>query len=315
VSGSGTFVYASGGIFPDPLVRRDVVDRTGRAELWTAFGSRPSLGVRLSPDGQRAAYSGSGLNRALWAFDIARNTATRLTADGLSMFNVWSPDGKRVAFGWSKAGPPNIWLVRSDGSGVMERLTTSDRSHYPASWSRDGKHLALVEDSPTTGSDILVRDMDTGATAPFVATGFDEQWPDFSPDGRWLAYASNESGRDEIYLRAFPDGDKRQTVSSRGGVAPVWAPDGRELFYWDPGLTSLMTVDITPGRDLPAGVPRVLFNFATTYSGPVRGYDITPDGRRFLIAEPPRYAVTEVIQLNLVQNWFEEIRRLSSAAR
>jgi Tol biopolymer transport system component len=308
MSETGTLVYASGGIFPDPEVPRDFVDRDGRIQSWTAYGTRPSVGVRLSPDGRRAVYSGTGLNRTLWVYDIERGTATRLTADGLSMFAAWSPDGTRVAFSWSKAGPLNVWWTRSDGSAQLERLTTSDCTQQPASWSRDGRYLALVETNPSTGDDILIRHMDDGTVIRFVSTPAAETWPEFSPDGRWLAYASNESGRYEICLRAFPGGDRRQTVSSQGGVAPVWAPDGRELFYWSLDLTALMKVDVSLGRDVPAGVPTRLFSFTTTYSDPVRGYDITPDGRRFLIPEPPRYVPAEVTQLNLVQNWVEELK-------
>jgi Tol biopolymer transport system component len=315
VAESGTLVYVSGGIFPDPVIPRNLVDRDGRAQLWRGFGTRPSLGVRLSPDGRRAVYSSTGLNRTLWVYDIERDTATKLTTDGLSTFATWSPDGKRVAFSWSKAGPLNIWWKRSDGSGEMERLTTSDYAQQPASWSRDGQYLALVEENPSTGSDILIRRMADGEVTRFISTAAAEQWPEFSPDGRWLAYASDESGRNEIYLRAFPGGDKRQTVTSQGGIAPLWSPDGRELFYWNLDRTALMKVDIFPGREAPAGIPKLLFKFATTYSGPVRGYDITPDGRRFLVPEPPRYTPTEVTQLNLVQNWFEEVRRLSPAVK
>jgi serine/threonine-protein kinase len=315
VSESGTLVYASGGIFPDPEIPRNFVDRGGRAQPWSAFGTRPSLGVRLSPDGRRAVFSSTGLDRTLWVYDMERDTATKLTAEGLSMFATWSPDGKRVAFSWSKAGPLNIWWTPSDGSRDMERLTPSDYAQQPASWTRDGKYLALVETGPSTGSDILVRQMADGKMIRFISTAAEEAWPEFSPDGRWLAYASNESGQNEIYLRAFPNGDKRQTVTSRGGMAPLWSPDGRELFYWNLDLTSLMKVDISPGREAPAGIPKLLFKFVTTYSGPVRGYDITPDGRRFVIPEPPRFTPAEVTQLNLVQNWFDDVRRLSPAAK
>ena len=150
---------------------------------------------------------------------------------------------------------------------------------------------------------------------PFAASKSDEAFPEFSRDGRWLVYASNESGRYEVYVRSFPDGRRTLPISSEGGVSPMWSPDGRELFYWNIDFTKLMKVDISPGQNLSAGTPRLLFEFAAAVSRMVRVYDITPDGRRFLIREKKNYSLPPVTELNLVRNWFEELKRLSPAGK
>jgi Tol biopolymer transport system component len=310
VSDSGTLIYASGGIYPDPEIQWDWVDRGGRAEPWTAFGKRPVYRMRLSPDGRNAVFNTAGLHDDEWIYDIQRDTATKLNSDGRGGSPTWTPDGKRVAFAWWKAGPGNVWWMPWDGSGEMEQLTKGEFGHMAGSWTQDGKYLALVENNPSTRGDILVLRMEDRKLIRFAATNASEAYPEFSPDGRWLAYASDESGRFEIYLRPFPGNDRRLTISNQGGQAPLWAPDGRELFYWNNDYTKLMRVDISPGQDLSAGIPKVLFEFAAGHALGIRGYDITPDGRRFLIRERTKYTPTEVTQLNLVQNWFEEVKRL-----
>jgi len=311
-SESGILVFVSGGIFPDPEIRRSWVDRSGRAEPWTVMGIKPASSAgRISPDGRSAAFFTLGLDRNVWVYDIQRNTSTKLTSEGIAGYLAWTPDGKRLAFAWSKAGPRNIWWKPCDGSGEMQQLIKSDFEQQPGSWTRDGKYLALVESNPSTGYDILVLRMEDKSLIRFAATSASEAFPEFSPDGRWLAYASNESGRHEIYLRSFPGGDRRVTISNQGGIEPLWAPpDGRELFYWNPGNTTLMKVDISPGINLSPGTSKVLFKCAASGGDPMRSYDITPDGKRFLIGEPTSYAATEVTQLNLIQNWFEELNRL-----
>ena len=315
VSNSGTLVFASGGIFPELVSDLYWVDRSGRAEKWTAFGPRPVMGIRLSPDGRQLAFSTVGLNRGLWIYDIQGNTVTRLTSDGQPWTPIWTPDGKRVVFSWAKTGPSEIWWAARDGSGKKEQLTKTEFEQRASSWTQDGKYLAFVDSGRGTGWDIYVLRMADRQVIPFAATKSNEAFPGFSPDGRWLAYASNESGRNEVYVRSFPDGKRTLPISSEGGVSPVWAPDGRELFYWDIAFKKLMKVDITPGQNLSAGSPRVLFEFNAAVSAFVRIYDITSDGRRFLIREKKDFALPPVTELNLVRNWFEELKRLSPAAK
>jgi serine/threonine-protein kinase len=311
VSDAGTLVFAAGGMFPDPVADLYWVDRSGRAEKWTAFGARPVGGIRLSPDGRQLAFSTLGLTGGVWVYDIQRNTVTRLTQDGQPWAPFWTPDGKRVVFSWSKTGPSEIWWAAAAGSVKPERLTKTESRQVASCWTSDGKYLAYVDLGLGTDSDIKVLRMADRQVVPFAATKSGEVFPEFSPDGRWLAYVSNESGRNEVYVRSFPDGKKTLPISSEGGMSPVWAPDGRELFYWDIAFKKLMKVDITPGQNLSAGSPGVLFEFNAAGSANIRNYDITPDGRRFLIREKKDNALPPVTELHLVRNWFEELKRLS----
>jgi len=316
VSESGTLVFAAGGIFPEPVADLYWIDRSGRAEKWTAFGARPVMAIQLSPDGRQVAFTTGGLNRSAGVYDIQRRTVTRLTSDGQPWgAPVWTRDGKRVAFSWSKTGPTAIWWAAGDGSGKTEQLTKTESGQRASSWTSDGKFLALVESGRGTGYDIQVLRMADRQVIPFAATKSNEAFPEFSPDGLWLAYASNESGRNEVYVRSFPDGKRTLPISSEGGMSPMWARDGRELFYWNIDFTTLMKTDISLGQNLSAGTPKLLFEFAAAASAMVRNYDITPDGRRFLIREKKDIVLPPVTELNLVRNWFEELKRLSPAAK
>jgi serine/threonine-protein kinase len=309
-SESGPLVYASGGIFPDPEFQWYWIDRKGTAEPIEAFSKQPVGFRRISPDGKRIAYHTNGINQNIWVYDIDRGTSIKLTLDGHALFPIWTPDGSRIAFAWTRAGILNVWSKAAGGNGEMEQLTQSEFRQLPGSWSRDGKFLAVVEDNPSTSWDILVLGIEGKQLRRFLATQSQEVLPEFSPDGRWLAYVSDESGKNEVYARTFPAGDNVVMISNQGGQVPVWGPDGRELFYWNLDYTKLMKVDVMPGQELSAGTPRVLFEFAASSSNSIRSYDITPDGKRFLIRGRTQFAPTVVTQLNLVQNWFEELKRL-----
>jgi serine/threonine-protein kinase len=316
VSESGALISVSGGIFPEPVADLYWVDRSGRAEKWTEFGTRPVMAIHLSPDGRQLAFTTQGLNRSAGLYDIQRRTVIRLTSDGQPYgAPVWTRDGKRVAFSWSKTSPAEIWWAAADGSGKMEQLRKTESEQRASSWTQDGKYLAIVDAGHGTGWDIQVLRMADRQVIPFAVTKSNEVFPEFSPDDLWLAYVSNESGRNEVYVRSFPDGKRTLPISSEGGLAPVWAPDGRELFYWNIDSTKLMKVDISPGQNLSAGTPKLLFEFAATGTSIVRLYDITPDGRRFLIREKKDYNLPPVTELNLVRNWFEELKRLSPAVK
>jgi serine/threonine-protein kinase len=316
ISESGALISVSGGIFPEQLADLFWVDRSGRAEKWTEFGTRAAMNLRLSPPaGRQLAFSTYGPTRGVWIYDIQGNTVFRLTSDGQTWTPIWTPDGKRVTFSWSKTGPSEIWWATEGGGRTMELLSKSEYEQRASSWTPDGKHLAFVDYGRDTGMDIRVLRMADRQVLPFAATKANEAFPEFSPDGRWLVYASNESGRYEVYVRSFPDGKRTLPISSEGGISPMWSPDGRELFYWNIDFTKLMKVDISPGQNLSAGTPKLLFEFAAAVSRMVRIYDITRDGRRFLIREKKDYNLPPVTELNLVRNWFEELKRLSPAAK
>ncbi len=302
--------YAVGGIFPDPPRRHFWIDRSGRAEPFAMADQKPLWCPRLSPDRTSVAWSGNGASKGIWVQDLRRNTLVPLVTDGYSSFQVWTPDGSRVAFAWSKAGPQNVWLKGSDGGGEMRRLTTSALGQTTGSMTPDGKYLALVESNLMSSYDIMVVQMSDGKVIPFSAGPSAEGWPEFSPDGRWLAYASNESGRFEVYVRAFPESGRRLAVSNQGGIAPLWSRDGKELFYWNPDYTQLLKVDVAHGKEISVTLPKVLFSFQAGWSTPVRSYEISADDRRFLVRERPKYTPVEVMQLPLVHDWFEELKRL-----
>jgi serine/threonine-protein kinase len=253
-------------------------------------------------------------NLDVWVFDLEREVATRLTFDdGYDGDQIWSPDGKHVVFSSDRDGELNLFRKPADGSGEAERLTDSDKPLWASSWSSDGKLLAgmVVDD----GFDIWVMSLeDGGEPEPFLATPFSEQFPQFSPNQRWIAYTSNESGRLEVYVRSYPAGGGKWQVSDGGGGQPQWSRDGRELFYrTDDGL---MVADVGTDREtFRAGKPRPLFN--GTYRGGFSGlglggygfpdYTVSADGRRFVMF-PQEADQVRLGQITLVTRWFDELR-------
>jgi eukaryotic-like serine/threonine-protein kinase len=274
------------------------------------------LGPRLSPDGRRVAVGITEQDSQVWLYDLSRETLTPFTFEGnYNPIPVWTPDGKRIAFESNKQGPLNIFWQMADGSGGLERLTTGEYIQVPMSWSPDGQLLAFIEVNPTTQRDIWVLRMgDPSAGSgqvrkaqPFLRTRFDEVAPRFSPDGRWLAYISNESGRYEIYVQPYPGPGGKWQISTEGGTEPVWNPNGRELFYRSGD--KMMAVDIATQPSFTAGKPRMLFE-GRYEPGPVQldNYDVSPDGRRFLMLKANEQAQTAA-QINVVLNWFEELKQ------
>ncbi|MBM3303416.1 MAG: PD40 domain-containing protein, partial [Deltaproteobacteria bacterium] len=231
ISATGALVYARGDLVLTSMASLFWVDMKGTEELATDL-RRPFLAPRLSPDGQRIAYQSFGImDEQIWVYDLERSTNSRLTEDGSARWPIWSPDGKKLLYAWSKSLKTNLYRQPYDGASPMERLTTSEYTQHPGSWSADGKTVALVEWHPDTGNDIYILDVLSGDVTPFLNSKYEEIFPDFSPDGRWMAYTSNESGHSEVYLRSFPTPDMKHLVSAEGGAQPLWARDGRRLFY------------------------------------------------------------------------------------
>jgi serine/threonine protein kinase/WD40 repeat protein len=312
-SNSGALLYASGGISPDQERQLRLVDRRGNFNPLTEFGSRPAGAPRISPDGKRIVYATHGMDRKVWIYDIDKGTSAMVSSEGQAMFPNWTPDGKRLAFSWSKGGPLGIWWKALEASAAIEPLATSGFNLFPGSWTQDGRYLSIAESHPETLWNILYFDMKEQKLHSFNTTEANEQWPDFAPGGRWLAYVSDKSGRPEVYIRSFPDGDREIVVSNNGGTSPLWSPDGKELFYWDLKATRIMKVEVGTQPDFSVGTPAVTLQLAGLISNPIRGYDITPDGREFLVSaiSQPGHKPVEVTQLNLVLNWFEELKRLA----
>jgi Tol biopolymer transport system component len=316
VSESGSLLYAPGGVFPDPERSLVWVNRAGLVEPLPA-PVRPYLSPRLSPDGQRIATWTTG-DRNLWTYDLSRRSLTRLTSEGRNARPIWTPDGKRIVFGSANAGDENLFWKAADGSGTTERLTTCDCLSVAASWSPDGRTLVFYENKTGTNGDIFALSVtDDRQRRPLVQSRFTEAYPDVSSDGRWLAYVSDESGRAEVYVQPFAGPGPRHQVSAEGGSAPAWSRDGRELFYvtatttgGQASLTKMIVVPVTLGATFTAGTPHVLFEGRYGASAIIRGYDVTSDGRRFLMVQQKERPPTVVAQMILVQHWFEELKRL-----
>jgi Tol biopolymer transport system component len=251
-----------------------------------------------------------------WIFDLNRGTATRLTSEGIADWVVWAPDGQRVAFGWHKTLVRNIYWQPVDGSSPMERLTQSENMQIPGSWSPDGGTLAFVEYNHEDRSEIHLLNVRDRSVRTYLNSRFSLQYPEFSPDGRWMAYTSDESGRIEVYVQPFPASGGKWQISSEGGREPLWARNGRELFYrWGPtGVppSQVWLVDVQTGSGFSASKPRLLFEQPGYGSRhPIRGWDISPDGERFLMVKRGETKPQPVTEMVLVQNWFAELRRLA----
>ncbi len=293
VAANGTLVYVPGGVATEARSSLVWVDRQGQE---TAVPAPPRSYVypRLSPDGTRLAFFISDQELDIWLWDLSRPTLTRVTSDpGLENYPVWTPDGRQLLFSSERAGGRNLFAQAADGTGAITRLTESPNAQFPTSVSPDGTRLVFTEIATATAAgDVLQLRLDgTHAVTPLVQTPFSERNGEVSPDGRWLAYEANDSGRYEIYVRPFPDVTRGLwQVSTDGGTRPLWARNGQELFYLT-ATGALMRVGVERGPTWAATAPTKLFEGrygpATAFhSG--RTYDVSPDGRRFLMIKGTR---------------------------
>lgn len=264
---------------------------------------------RLSPDERRVALE---VEDQIWTYDLARDTLSRLTFEGSSNQEpVWSPDGKRVAFRSSKeVAAGNLYWISADGSGGLEPLASGQYGQIPTSFSQDGQLLTFHELNPTTQRDIWVLRMGDRKAEPFLRTQFNEGSAAFSPDGRFLAYVSNESGRPEVYVQPYPGPGGKWQVSTDGGTEPVWSRNGRELFYRSGN--KMMAVEVTLQPTFSAGKPNMLFEgqyFNQPFPLIGTAYDVSADGRRFLMVKENSKRESSTAQINVVLNWFEELKQ------
>jgi eukaryotic-like serine/threonine-protein kinase len=327
IAADGTLVYVTGGIVPQPR----------RALLWMyRDGSSQRLPIpidayyspRISPVDQRVAVFTSAFGTPrVWVVhpDGTRNAVT--TAQERGTYGIWTRDGQHIVFSTGRR-LDDIYQKRADGTGRAEPLYDGEYERMASSWSSDGK-LAIVETHPETNDDIALLDVggDQRRLTHILAASSRDlyRFPEFSPDGRWLAYVSNVSGRTEVYVQPYPGPGPAVPVSASGGAAPAWRADGRELFYVRPSLSgaegdggrTMVAVDVRGdggANVFTTGPSRPLFTetpdrrFAMTI--PTRNYDVAPDGTKFLMVqqlEPPPEPPANVV---LVHNWFEELKRL-----
>jgi serine/threonine-protein kinase len=316
ISRNGTLVYQPGGAGGGGGPQRSLVwlNRQGKEDPISA-PPRAYLQPRLSPDGTRVAVQIQDQENDIWIWDLMRQTLTRLTFDpGADQFPIWTPDSRRIIFTSSRnSSAGNLYWQSADNTGSVERLSTSPNLQRATSISPDGKQIVMIDQTPEGGNDIGLLTMDDKkSTSLLIHTTFREFNGDISPDGRWLAYESNESGYNEVYVRPFPNVDSGHwQISNSGGSRPLWARNGRELFYVN-GENRLMAVPVqTGGQTFSRGNPTKLFDTPIFTSSPARTYDISPDGQRFLMikdksaTEPSTPALDNMV---VVLNWVEELK-------
>jgi len=307
VSATGSLAYVPGGL--EQSTSRFVwVDRKGRRTPLAA-PSRVYGQFSLSPDGRQVAVSiPSGPRSDIWTHDIARNNSTRLTSQGLNNLPIWTPDGKWITYQSSKGGPLTLFRMPADLSGPEQQLTKGDNGATADSWSPDGKELVFDVHDAINASDLWVMPAnDFSKARPWLRTAATESQARFSPNGRWLAYISNETSRVEVYVRPFAGPGGKQQISTEGGLEPLWAPTGKELFYRSG--RKMMVVEVTTDSSFTKSAPRVLFEgqfVGATY--PIGTSAISPDGQRFLMLEPVESS-QPVNQMNMVLNWSEELKK------
>jgi Tol biopolymer transport system component len=268
----------------------------------------------LSPDESRVTFSSAapgGGDSDIWLMDLARGTPTRFTFDpSPDLSSVWSPDGGRILFTSLRDGHGDLYQRAASGGGADEVLVKSDFSKMPNDWSANGKFILYQELNPRTSNDLWVLPVAGGQEPfPFLQSQFDERQGRFSPDGRWIAYASNESGPWQVYVRSFPDPGGKWQVSTNGGGQPQWRRDGRELFYLSADR-KLMAVEVNgSGPTFDAGTPKELFTVriqSVGLPGPRNYYAATKDGQRFLVVSVPGDPTAS--PTTVVLNWTADLK-------
>lgn len=320
VSASGTLVYLPGEETSGVPIHW--MDRDGKT---TPLRSVPAnwTALQFAPDRRRLALQINvvGAGADIWVYEWERDLFTRPFTDPGNHANpVWTPDSRRIVFGSTPAnqGTLNLYWRRADGVGDAQRLTNSPYGHVPVSWHPSGKFLAFAELNPKTNFDLLILPMDgdeasgwkPGQPAVFSSSRFEERNPMFSPDGRWIAYQSNESGRNEVYVQPYPGPGGKWQISTGGGVFPTWSRTARELFFGTPTQQIMMTSYEVEGSAFRAEKPQLWSDARYKPRGPFRPFDLHPDGKRFALA-PVALAPDGATQdhVTLIFNVFDELRR------
>ncbi len=325
VSDSGTIVYVGGDTVGDKAPIR-WIDRTGKMELLRSAAvnwSNPSF----SPDGRRLAMDvHDGSQTDVWVYEMARDTLSRLTFDRSDDVRpVWSPSGRYIIYGSARSGAHNLYLQRSDGTGDALRLTESHNQQWPSSWHPSGRYLAFFESVPGNAIDAMILTLEGDESAgwkpakpqTFLGGPLAESGPMFSPDGRWVAYMSNESGRSDVFVRPFPGPGGKWQISASGADDPTWSRTSSELLYLNTSDLRLMTVPYRAvGDSFQADKPTVWLDarLSTRPRPPSRDLDMHPDGKRFAVGASDEQALALQNRVVFVFNFFDELRRIAPGA-
>jgi len=313
IGGGGTLAWIAGGFRAneDELV---LVDRQGNTKILLDNGRR-FLDPRFAPDGARLAVtSPTGANFDIWLYDLKRSTFDRLTSNpGEDIQPVWSPNGRHLALA-SEIDKKSLGLAWIPNLKAPPQRLTSGKLEFPTSWSLDGNQLAYtVVDHNYGNCDVWLLSIDKSKDpTPLLNGPAKETAGMISPDGRWIAYVSDVSGRDEVYVQSFPESGERIPISTQGGIEPVWRRDGRELFYRNGDKLMAVTLGISP--KLTPGVPEVLFEGRfrkTLLVSEAANYDVSPDGNSFVMVRQKNLVTPAVIQVML--NWPEVLTKPSEA--
>ncbi len=310
ISSTGTIVYS-------PLLSNAAniivwVNRQGE-EVTILEAERQYYMPKLSPDGKQLALSildGSGYD--VWTLELERPVLNRVTSKGSNAYAIWTPDQQHLTFTGNPLGPIDVLWKPTDARGSIEKLVSGAYPLLASWWSPDGSELLLTQIHPTGAGDISVFSKADNELHPLLQTGYDEYAPAFSPDGRWIAYISNESGQQGIYVQSYPDLRKKYFISAGPDLgAPVWSPNGGELFYLDSyGGHKMMVVSVGSGPELSPTPPRKLFE--GNYLGSLEGlqeFDVSSDGQRFVMIKSLQKNVSETRKIRVILNWFEELKR------
>jgi len=302
VSANGVMVYARGGA--RPISQLTWMDRSGK-QLGTVGEPGDYFNIALSPDEKQVAatlLTGTPENRDVWLIDLARSVSSRLTSDPANdVLPTWAPDGSKILFG-STRQPIGIYARNASGSGADQLVLKGEEGTNPLDWSRDGRFILYFVQVPGSGFALGVLPT-SGDKKPYplFQTAFNSDHGAFSPNGRWVAYTSNESGREDVYVQAFPPTGDKHRISRNGGTQPMWREDGRELFFLAPDST-MMAAPIRTGNTFEPGIPQALFSSgAVNFTGNRRQYAVAKDGQRFLINLPQQRATAT--PLTVVVNW------------
>jgi len=257
----------------------------------------------ISPDGKRIAVGiGSVSTRDIWILDVTRGANTRFTFDpGRDDFPSWSPDGKFITFSSYRNGQMDLYIGPADSPGQEKPLWKSDQQKDEGRWTKDGRFLLFTSFGKQTNRDVWLIPSESEKAKVLLHQAYTERWPAVSPDGRWLAYTSNESGNPEVYIRPFTpeaeaDTGPKWLVSRAGGIRPLWRPDGKALHYIAPGGAQMMSVDIDAAKGFQAGTPKLLFAAPTTSA--TLGWDLSSDGRFLFPAQPGSSVTPFTVSLN-----------------